>query len=106
MGTGSHERSPVKVAKVECSRFGTTLTAPGHGLATGAQILLEGLPELEVDTFTVDDVSGSKFSIRRNICVDIASIDPSSSIVQTKSPHRIGELALCCGPATWMFSCM
>ncbi|CAE7856878.1 abcF2 [Symbiodinium microadriaticum] len=87
--------SSVKVTKVETHRYGTTLTAPGHNFATGAQILVEGVSGLEEDTFIVDDVVGSKFSILRNICVDIASMDPDTSIVQTTCPHRIGNSAAC-----------
>jgi len=87
--------SSVKIANVESHRYGTTLTAPGHNFVTGAQILVEGVSGLETETFIVDDVVGSKFSIRRNICVDIASMDPETSIVQTTCPHRIGNTAAC-----------
>ena len=82
----------VRITRVECSEFGTSLTAPGHRFPTGAQVRLEGLPGLDSQTFLVEHPSGHKFSISHEISVSVKSIDPVGSIVQTERPHQLGRV--------------
>ncbi|CAE7269193.1 abcF2 [Symbiodinium sp. CCMP2592] len=81
----------VRIAKVECSKYSTTLAAASHGFPAGARIKVEGLPELQRETFIVNRSTHGRFSIWRNVCVEIASVDPSESIVRTTSPHKISN---------------
>ena len=79
----------VRIVHVECSKYSTTFTAPGHGFPTGSQIHVTGLPELEMETLIVDNSRGHKFSLCRNISVEIAEVDVENSVVRTQQPHKI-----------------
>ena len=81
------------MVKIECSEYSTRLVAPGHGFPTGAQIQLKGIPQLD-GTFIVDHCSKlNSFWICRDMCVEVASIDPANSTVCTASPHGLSALS-------------
>ncbi|CAJ1394768.1 unnamed protein product [Effrenium voratum] len=82
----------VRVVKIECGRYSATLTAPGHGFPTGAQIQVKGIPELE-GTLIVESSKINSFSICRDICVEVTSVDQASSTVVTASPHGLSALS-------------
>eukprot|EP00438_Fugacium_kawagutii_P005516 Skav227060 [mRNA] locus=scaffold72:938318:942724:- [translate_table: standard] len=51
-----------------------------------------GISELlETEIFCVDRCSGHSFSLCRDICVEVASIDAENSIIRTKQPHQISD---------------
>ena len=80
----------VRVVRVECGEFTTTFTAPGHGFPPGAQVRVEGYDALSAEVFFVGFLPDrDTFSIDRNVCVDVASIDTASAMVHTKTPHQI-----------------
>ncbi|CAK9047081.1 cAMP-dependent protein kinase regulatory subunit [Durusdinium trenchii] len=81
----------VRVVKVECSKYSTTLTAPGHCLPIGSQIRVTGVPELETERLIVDHIKGNTFTICRNVSVEIAQVDVANSIVRTQRPHQISD---------------
>ena len=79
------------IAQIECSKYAATFTSPNHGFPSGAQVQVQGVPELGHETFVVDHSSSSTFSISRNISVEIDGIDAANSIVRTKAAHQIGD---------------
>ena len=53
---------------------------------------LGGIPEIsESETLLTNDCKSNSFSLCRDVCVDVASIDNLSCIVTTKQPHQIPD---------------
>ena len=56
-----------------------------------------GIPEIsEVETLLTDDCKSNSFSLRRDVCLDVASIDDVSGIVSTKQPHQMSDTHEAC----------
>ncbi|CAE7654138.1 pkaR [Symbiodinium sp. CCMP2456] len=83
-----------RVAKIECDKYETKLTVPGHSFPRGAEIRVDGIPMLDGGRFFVDHyprMGRSSFNICQNVSVDVAEIDSANSVVRTKVPHQLGE---------------
>lgn len=82
----------IRITKIECDKYSTKFTAQNHGLPRGARVRVTGIPEIsESETLLTDDCKSNSFSLRRDVCVDVASIDDLSCIVTTKQPHQISD---------------
>eukprot|EP00439_Symbiodinium_sp_Y106_P077536 s332_g16.t1 len=83
-----------RVAKIECDKYETKLTVPGHSFPRGAEIRVDGIPMLDGGSFFVEHsvrMGRSCFNLCRNVSVDVAEIDSANSVVRTKVPHQLGE---------------
>ena len=83
-----------RVAKIECDKYETKLTVPGHSFPRGAEIRVDGIPMLDEGSFFVEHsvrMGRSCFNLCRNVSVDVAEIDSANSVVRTKVPHQLGE---------------
>eukprot|EP00435_Cladocopium_sp_Y103_P057998 s223_g20.t1 len=82
----------IRITKIDCDKYSTKFTAQNHGLPRGARVRVTGIPEIsESETLLTDDCKSNSFSLRRDVCVDVASIDDASCIVRTKQPHQISD---------------
>lgn len=84
--------STVRVTKLECNKYFTSLIAAKHGFPTGARIQVKGIPEIpETEFLFVENSSTNSFKVCRDICAEVAKIDSEKSMIFTKQPHLIPD---------------